>query len=251
MSLTRGNSTSNYRSPSTVIGIGPSNSKAPNFTKGEIETCERSVRKTREITGDLQPLVSYLLHEAHLGPKGLLGGVLVPFGEKNFTTTRGESGFWVESTVPVWIIQEPGTSRKKYLSTRALTRWISDVNTSDWTQKTRSSRRRAPPPSSAGSAEGTPPRFLGRGLTEGSTYLPPVSEEDSVSNWGSQIPASVRSGLSLAEARYRETPKRLTEEGYLFDNDEFFRRFDALNLERQKAGLGEIQPSVTPSVYHR
>jgi hypothetical protein len=224
---------------SVVYGsTGPTLGRTNYVSSRDIDRCEQTVAAGK-ITGTIGPVVTYLINEVGLSSKGLLGCVLVPNGDETITC-KGKTYQVVDRVVPVWVIQ--GRERKVFLSSSKFCTWMSQKEVPS--EIDRGSTRRVPLSSSGA------PEFR-RSRSTLRDPLPPVSEEDSVSQWG-DISPEYRSPLSRAEAEFRSTPRVLDDKGnQTFDSDEYIHRIDILDAARISAGLRATKDGMTPSVYNR
>jgi hypothetical protein len=214
------------------------------------------------IRDSLEPLIDFLLEQG-LGSRGFRGCVTVPHGK----LSEGGKHRTYRRTVHVWIVEDVGPTNRevrRFLGTRDFVSWLASkplrgpigdkVTTASDFQKGLDAISRLSP----GSAHTVRSSGTVRPTPVPSTGGPRVAPPPSVANVPVGRPPSyvsevgdVRSSwaeLQRLEAEFKDTPR--VQGGVAFDNDEYFRRLDALNAERRRLGLPPVE-GVTPSTYAR
>jgi len=232
------------------------------LTSREVDIAHELVRDRRLKPIGLEPLIN-LFFELGLSSRGFLGCVQVPIGE--LTNSWHGPTVRARKSVPVWAV----LSGKEYSSPRGTaTRGVTYMNTNQfvsWLQKTGVARESHtfsldPIPEASGALQDFPGQ-LRRAFTLPETPnlartaapLPSSAEEQAppppsyVSQLG-DIRRENQDELTRLESEFRSTPR--VDGGRQFDQDEYFRRLDALNEQRQQRGL-PIRTAPTPSTYTR
>jgi len=231
------------------------------LTSREVDIAHELVRDQRLKPIGLDPLIN-LFFEFGLSSRGFLGCVQVPVGELTFSW-HGPS-VRARKSVPVWAV----LSGKEYSSPRgASLRGVTYMNTNQFVSWLRKADTREgfassldPIPEASGAIQETPGQ-LRRAYTLPDTPrvartvapLPSSAEERAppppsyVSQLG-DIRRENHDELTRLESEFRSTPR--VNGGQQFDQDEYFRRLDALNAERQQRSL-PVRTAPTPSTYER
>jgi len=234
------------------------------LTSVEVDTAHDLVRDRKLKPVGLEALID-LFFELGLSNQGFLGCVQVPYGKLVSSWTGSKKQF--SRTVPIWAV----LSGETRLSARGTShRGVTCMNTDQFVFWLRGN-------SSKQTGEGVPslppiPEYrelqaatqpvlrrsstspLPHSAAQRAAPLPSTVQEDSppappsyVSQLG-DIRPSHEDELTRRESEFRSTPR--VDGGREFDQDEYFRRLDALNETRQTRGL-PVRTAPTPSTYVR